>query len=173
MMPKRPTDIFTAGATSGVVPGHGGYGGYSALVKDHSGIRMVEGSEVGVTSYRMQIKAVIEGLRILSPYAPVRVFNHNKFLVLIMNGKLNRKAEKVLYEQLESLIKDRHSEWYWVSRSAGPYMREVQSVARRQARELADIESFRLMHTDNTQETEGKIDSEVKKQTDYRPNYIY
>src|SRR6185369_14530495 len=116
-------EIFSDGACSGN-PGPGGYG---TILRYNGHEKEVSGAEVETTNNRMELTAVIEGLKRLTRSCHVVVTTDSQYLVKGMTewidgwqrkGWRNSKKEPVLNRDLwEELVKlaERHTiEWRWV-----------------------------------------------------------
>ena len=126
---KKTVILYTDGACSGN-PGLGGYGGI-LIYKDVE--REYSGAEVDTTNNRMEVLAVIEGLKRLKYPCKVEIYSDSAYTVnAFTNGwiygwKKNgwKKADKKpalnpdLWEQLLELIKKHNVTIEWVKGHAG------------------------------------------------------
>ena len=76
-------DIYTDGACSG----NPGPGGWAAILVAGEHEREVSGGESHTTNQRMEIQAVVEGLRVLSRSCQVTVFSDSAYVVNCMTQK--------------------------------------------------------------------------------------
>lgn len=76
-MAKKKVEIYTDGACSGN-PGAGGWGAI-LLYKNHR--KEISGSEVETTNNRMELTAIIEGLRMLKEPCTVTVYSDSAYSV--------------------------------------------------------------------------------------------
>lgn len=120
----KTLDIYTDGACSGN-PGPGGYG----VVLLYAGKRKeLSGGEESTTNNRMELLAVIQGLKELKQSCSVNLYSDSKYIVDAINkGWLDKwrknnwmrnKKEKAsnvdLWEQLVDLIEMHTVEFIWV-----------------------------------------------------------
>jgi len=117
-------DIYTDGACSGN-PGPGGYG----VVLLYAGKRKeLSGGEKSTTNNRMELLAVIEGLKELKQSCHVNLYSDSKYIVDAINkgwlakwrknnwmrNKKERALNVDLWEQLVDLIEIHTIEFIWV-----------------------------------------------------------
>lgn len=116
-------EIFTDGACSGN-PGPGGYG---AIIKYGNEIDEISGCEPHTTNNRMELKAVIESLRLLKKPARIKITTDSTYVVKgmnewlpawIKNNWLNSQKKPVLnrdlWESLANLAKPHQIQWLWI-----------------------------------------------------------
>jgi ribonuclease HI len=126
--PLKIVDIYTDGACAG----NPGPGGWAAILRYKGSEKVVSGFERQTTNNRMEMKAVIEALRILKEACRVRVHTDSQYLrngitVWIHAWKLNgwrtRGRQPVknreLWEVLDDLSQKHPIEWVWVQGHAG------------------------------------------------------
>jgi ribonuclease HI len=121
--------IYTDGACSGN-PGPGGYG----VVLLYSGHRKeLSGGFRRTTNNRMELLAVIEGLRALKSSCSVKLYSDSQYIIKAIkegwaerwraNGWMRNKKEKAvnpdLWAQLLDLCKQHKVEFIWVRGHAG------------------------------------------------------
>ena len=83
--------IYTDGACSG----NPGVGGYCAILMYNGHERVVSGSENQTTNNRMELKAVIEGLKCLKEKCSVKVYSDSQYITDAFNkGWLNEWVKK-------------------------------------------------------------------------------
>ena len=78
---KKIVDIYTDGACSG----NPGDGGYCAILMYNGAKKIVSGYESETTNNRMEIKAVIEGLKCLKFACKVNVYSDSQYVVDAFN----------------------------------------------------------------------------------------
>jgi len=125
----KEVKIYTDGASSGN-PGPGGYG----VVLLYNGHRKeLSGGFRKTTNNRMELMAVIEGLKALKTKCKVIVYSDSRYIVdAIQNGWLDRwaakgwmrnKKDKVLnpdlWKELYGLLKEHEVEFNWVEGHKG------------------------------------------------------
>lgn len=124
MNQKKPiVEIYCDGACSGN-PGPGGYG---AIVKIAGAVKEISGCEPGTTNNRMEMRAVIEALRLVQRPSRIIVVTDSNYLVKGMTewiaGWLRRNwvnsqkrpvLNRDLWEVLLKLGRPHDIEWRWV-----------------------------------------------------------
>jgi ribonuclease HI len=132
--------IYTDGACSGN-PGPGGWG---ALLADGGRRAEIHGGERLTTNNRMELRAVIEALRLVDPARSVDVVTDSRYVKggitewisdWKRNGWKNAAKKPVknqdLWMELDSLAAGRDIGWHWVRGHAGhPENERVDELAR-------------------------------------------
>ncbi len=116
-------ELFADGACSGN-PGPGGYG---TILRYGDVTNKISGCDRKTTNNRMELTAVIEGMRLLKRPCRVRVFTDSNYVVKgmtewihgwIRSKWLNSKKEPVLnrelWETLMELSRPHQIEWRWI-----------------------------------------------------------
>ena len=121
--------VWTDGACSGN-PGNGGWG---VLIKyiDGKAIQL-SGSEINTTNNRMEMLAVIEGLKYLKNYTNIIVHTDSKYVMdgitnwihtwKTNNRKNSQKKDvknKDLWQELENISSNFKIKWKWVKGHSG------------------------------------------------------
>lgn len=75
--PKKTVEIYTDGACSG----NPGIGGWAAVLLYKSHKREINGAEASTTNNRMELTAIIEGLRMLKEPCKVTVYSDSAYSV--------------------------------------------------------------------------------------------
>ena len=123
-MSLKKVELYTDGACSGN-PGPGGWG---VILKYKDAEREMSGGEAETTNNRMEITAVIEGLRALKEPCSVDVYSDSKYVVDAVNlgwvfkwkanGWMRNKNEKALnpklWDELLSLLEIHNVTFHWV-----------------------------------------------------------
>lgn len=136
----KQVDLFTDGACSGN-PGPGGWG---ALLRYGAHEKEASGGNPATTNNRMELQAVIEGLRLLKSPCAVTIHTDSRYVMdgvtkYMANWKRNgwRTADKKpvknidLWEQLDAELKSHSINWIWVKGHAGhPENERVDELAR-------------------------------------------
>ncbi len=131
----KTVEIFTDGACSGN-PGPGGYG---VVLKANGQTKELSRGYKNTTNNRMELRAVIEGLKALKERCYVTVFSDSKYIVdAIENGWARRwqannwyrnKKEKALnidlWQELLSLTDQHDIKFRWVKGHAGHVENEI------------------------------------------------
>ena len=76
-MPEKHVDIYTDGACSG----NPGDGGWAAILFYRDFKREISGGERDTTNNRMELKAVIKGLKMLKEPCDVTVYSDSRYCV--------------------------------------------------------------------------------------------
>jgi ribonuclease HI len=124
--------LYTDGACSGN-PGPGGYA--AILVPPSSPLfpaeeQVITGSAAATTSNRMELTAVIEGLKTTPPDARVTVVSDSQYVVYTMTRHWKRNANQDLWAELDRLRITRRLSWQHVRGHAGhPYNERCDRLA--------------------------------------------
>ena len=137
-------EIYTDGACSGN-PGSGGWG---VILRCNGVEKELSGGEVETTNNRMELTAVIEGLKALKKSCKVIIYTDSRYVMdgvtrwlpnWLQNGwrTANKKSPVKnidLWQTLESLLKKHQIKWVWVKGHNGHTENErVDELARNQA----------------------------------------
>ena len=127
-------EIYTDGACSGN-PGPGGWGAV-LLYKEHK--KEISGHEDNTTNNRMEIRAVIEALKLLKKPSEITIYTDSKYVMdgitkWIFNWKKNswRTANKKpvknsdLWQEIDSETSKHQIEWIWVKGHDGNHYNEI------------------------------------------------
>ena len=120
----KNVEIFTDGACKGN-PGPGGWG---AILRYKGTEKEISGGEAETTNNRMEITAVIEGLRALKEPCSVDVYSDSKYVVDAVNlgwavkwranGWMRTRKDKALnpelWQELLSLLEIHDVRFHWV-----------------------------------------------------------
>lgn len=137
-------EIYTDGACLGN-PGRGGWGAV-LLYNEHQ--KKISGGEKDSTNNRMELKAVIEALKVLKKSAQAIVFTDSIYVKdgitkWIFNWKkngwktANRKPVKNadLWQDLDVEVAKHQIEWRWVKGHSGNHFNEIVDQLAREAAE--------------------------------------
>lgn len=122
-------EIFTDGACSGN-PGPGGYG---VILRNGNYVKELSAGYKKTTNNRMELRAVIAGLKALKTKCKVDIFSDSKYIVdAVQNGWAKRwqmnnwyrnKREKALnpdlWQELLQLLDEHTVRFHWVKGHAG------------------------------------------------------
>ncbi|MEF2174827.1 MAG: ribonuclease HI [Candidatus Absconditabacteria bacterium] len=140
--------------TDGSCLGNPGYGGYGAILVYKEDSKIVCGSENNTTNNRMELKAVIEGLKTLkSNKIPIEIYIDSKYVSLgiteyLDNWKVNGRKlstkqpvkNKDLWIELDELIGQFKINWHWVKGHSDDLMNNlVDKIARKEAKKLKTL----------------------------------
>jgi ribonuclease HI len=138
-------EIFTDGACSGN-PGPGGYG---ILLRYEKKVKEIAGYCPNTTNNRMELTAVIEGLKTLTRPSRVRIVTDSKYvyqgITTWINGWLKKNwlnsqkkpvLNRDLWEELLAVSKPHQIEWQWIKgHSQHPENERCDMLARHAIRE--------------------------------------
>ena len=125
---KETVQIFTDGACKG----NPGVGGWGVLIKSSNFINELKGYEPLTTNNRMELIAVIEGIKSIEKNANIEITTDSKYVknginLWINNWKKNdwktssKKPvkNKELWLDLDKLVQNYNIEWKWVKGHSG------------------------------------------------------
>ena len=113
-------EIYTDGSSLG----NPGPGGWAAIIVEGGSERPLSGGEAHTTNNRMEMLAVVEGLRALPESAEATVFSDSQYVVNTMTKNWKRKANQDLWAKMDSEVGKRKVKWRWVRGHAGHPMNE-------------------------------------------------
>ena len=125
---KETVQMFTDGACKG----NPGVGGWGVLIKSSNFINELKGYEQLTTNNRMELIAVIEGIKSIEKNANIEITTDSKYVknginLWINNWKKNdwktssKKPvkNKELWLDLDKLVQNYNIEWKWVKGHSG------------------------------------------------------
>ncbi len=113
--------VYTDGACSG----NPGPGGYAAIVVPPASPLfpepeiVVSGGAPATTNNRMELTAIIEGLKATPEQASVKVVSDSQYVIHTMTRKWKRNANQDLWLMLDKLNVNRRVRWQYVRGHAG------------------------------------------------------
>ena len=140
--------------TDGACLGNPGPGGWAALLRHKNTEKMFSGGEKDTTNNRMELMAVIGGLRSLKRRCKVHIVTDSKYVMDAFekgwiekweaNGWRNASKEPVknqdLWEDLVHLVESHAVTWEWVKGHSGhPDNERVDEESRRAAEEMSSL----------------------------------
>lgn len=124
----KKVDLFTDGACSGN-PGPGGWG---ALLRYNGNEKELSGGEDMTTNNRMELKAVIEGIRAIKPRCTVTVHTDSEYVMKGVTQYLENWKKRGwktsdrndvknidLWQELDALLPQNTVKWIWVRGHSG------------------------------------------------------
>lgn len=118
--------------TDGACKGNPGVGGWGVLVKTENEQRELSGFSENTTNNRMELVAVIEGLKFIEPNMEIIITTDSQYVKnginqWIINWKRNgwKTASKKpvknkdLWVELDSLVQNKQIKWKWVKGHSG------------------------------------------------------
>lgn len=139
--------------TDGACLGNPGPGGWAALLRYGEHERLLSGGEPDTTNNRMELSAVIMGLRALKQPCDIRIVTDSRYVMnafvegWFKNWEKNgwRTADKKpvknqdLWQELADELHKHHVKWEWVKGHAGHDDNERVDVAAREAAERQGV----------------------------------
>ena len=128
--------------------GNPGFGGYGAILKYQGHEKIAAGSQIDATNNQMELKAVIEGLKLLKEPCCVDVTSDSSYVVKGINewlvGWVKKEFKKVknpdLWMEYMEAAKGHKVTAFWVKGHAGHEENEkCDKIAREQAENLKEI----------------------------------
>ncbi len=119
----KKVTLFSDGSSLG----NPGAGGYCAILRYKDREKIISGGEPYTTNNRMELKAVIEGLKALKEPCIVEIYSDSTYVVQAINkwldnwikkGFKNVKNPELWHEYLE-VAKPHHIKAYWLKGHAG------------------------------------------------------
>ncbi|MGH6827428.1 MAG: ribonuclease HI [Rhizomicrobium sp.] len=127
-MSPAKIDVFTDGACSG----NPGPGGWAAILRNKDHERELSGGEAATTNNRMELKAVIEGLKTIKRASHVVVHSDSRYVLDGASRWMPRWKSKGwktadnkpvknedLWRALDGEIARHHLQWCWVAGHSG------------------------------------------------------
>lgn len=103
-----------------------GPGGYAAvLIQDNKEIQRISGGNPSTTNNRMEITAVIEGLRMIPEGTEVLLKSDSEYVIKTIQGAYSAGKNSDLWQQLGREIKKRHITCEWVRGHNGNVWNEL------------------------------------------------
>ena len=116
--------------TDGACSGNPGPGGWAAIIINGDYIHKISGSDKSTTNNRMEIIAVIEGLKMISEDSKVEVITDSAYVVNTMTKGWKRNKNQDLWNELDTLISKRDVKFTWVKgHASNQYNNECDKMA--------------------------------------------
>ena len=107
-------DIYTDGACIGN-PGPGGWG---VVILQENDNFFLSGGEKNTTNNRMEITAVIEGLKNVDS-KDLTVYSDSTYVINTITKGWKKNKNQDLWEILEKLVSEKNVKWEWVKGHSG------------------------------------------------------
>jgi ribonuclease HI len=123
-------EIYTDGACLNN-PGPGGWG---VIILENGIKTTIGGNEKQTTNNRMEITAVIEGLKKISKKTTIKIFSDSTYVINTMTKNWKRNKNKDLWNILDNEVLDKDIVWEWVKGHAGnQFNEEADNIAYNEA----------------------------------------
>ncbi len=133
--------------------GNPGYGGYCAILKYKGHEKIAKGAQELATNNQMELKAVIEGLKLLKEPCVVEITSDSSYVVKGINewldGWIKKEFKKVknpkLWQEYLEVAKGHQIKAYWVKGHAGHEENEkCDKIARGEAEMIQKMSGERV-----------------------------
>ncbi|KKM23913.1 hypothetical protein LCGC14_1610380 [marine sediment metagenome] len=131
--------------TDGSCKGNPGPGGWAAILTRGNEYLAVEGGEAHTTNNRMELTAVIEGIKHLFQVGKFEVRSDSRYVIDTINKGYQRRKNQDLWHELDLYTSTLDIIWTWIKGHNGDYYNEM---ADRIAQ--AEAEKWRLITTCTT-----------------------
>ncbi|MEG4587248.1 reverse transcriptase-like protein [Microcoleus sp. MOSTC5] len=128
---KPVVNIHCDGACSGN-PGPGGWAAILTVPGKQTKKAISGKADTTTTNNRMELTAVIEGLKALKKPCTVTLFSDSTYVIHTMTKNWNRNANQDLWEELDKLAEVHDITWLWLSRNSTPELSECDRLAKEQ-----------------------------------------
>lgn len=121
--------------TDGACIGNPGPGGWAAVIVEDGRMRTVHGGAPETTNNRMELAAVINGLKAAAASKDVTVYSDSQYVVLTMVEGWKRRKNLDLWADLDAEVAERLVRWEWVRGHVGdPLNEHADALARQEAK---------------------------------------
>ena len=116
--------------TDGACSGNPGPGGWASIIINGDYIHKISGSDKSTTNNRMEIIAVIEGLKMISEASKVEVITDSAYVVNTMTKGWKRNKNQDLWGELDILVSKHDVKFTWVKgHASNQYNNECDKMA--------------------------------------------
>ena len=128
-------DIYTDGSC---LSNPNGPGAWAYIITEKDGFLFVDsGGEISTTNNRMELKAVIEVLKVIDTEIEYKIFSDSQLTINCAIGKWKRKANLDLWSEYDKYIKDKKVVFEWVKAHNGnKYNEMVDKIAYEEAKKI-------------------------------------
>ncbi len=130
-----------------------GPGGWAAIITDNGSTRELSGGHPHTTNNRMEMLAVLNGLKALPHSVNVAVFSDSEYVVNTMTRNWKRRKNLDIWEDLDAEAAKRNVDWQWIRGHSGhPLNERADRLAQTEARKHdgAPPRKKRLTHVDES-----------------------
>jgi ribonuclease HI len=107
--------LYTIYTDGSCLKNPGGPGGYAALIfRDEQLIEEVSGGDVVTTNNRMELMAVVVGLRAVREPAVITLYSDSQYLIKTLTQGWKRMKNVDLWARLDQAAKPHRVSWQWV-----------------------------------------------------------
>ena len=116
MQSVQPIQIYTDGSCKG----NPGPGGWAAVIFSNGQIiKELSGGDANTTNNKMEITAVIQGLKAIPCSSKIDIFSDSSYVINSMTKNWKRNVNKDLWSQLDFEANRHQLTWYWVKGHSG------------------------------------------------------
>ena len=116
MQSIQPIQIYTDGSCKG----NPGPGGWAAIIFSNGQIiKELSGGDTNTTNNKMEITAVIQGLKAIPSSSKIDIFSDSSYVINSMTRNWKRNVNKDLWSQLDFEAARHQLTWYWVKGHSG------------------------------------------------------
>ena len=116
--------------TDGACSGNPGPGGWASIIINGDYIYKISGSDKSTTNNRMEIIAVIEGLKMISDASNVEVITDSAYVVNTMTKGWKRNKNQDLWNELDIVVSKHNVKFTWViGHGSNQYNNECDKMA--------------------------------------------
>lgn len=116
--------------TDGACSGNPGPGGWAAIIINGDYIHKISGSDKSTTNNRMEITAVIEGLKMIGDASEVEIITDSAYVVNTMTKGWKRNKNQDLWNELDTLVTKHNVRFNWVKgHASNEYNNECDKMA--------------------------------------------
>ena len=143
MLSMKKIEIFTDGSSLG----NPGSGGWCAILRYGENEKILKGSQKIATNSQMELKAVLEALKVLNQPCEIILFSDSSYVVNAINKWLSNWIKKdfknvknlELWQEFIELSKIHHIQAVWVKAHNGHAENEIcDKIAKEEAQKVKD-----------------------------------
>lgn len=110
--------------TDGSCLGNPGEGGWCFCLNSQNRDWIVSGGEEYTTNNRMELRAVIEGIRFANT-KEIKIYTDSKYVINCAKDIWKKQKNKDMWKEYEIVSKNIKIEWTWVKGHSGEYYNEL------------------------------------------------
>jgi ribonuclease HI len=128
-------ELYTDGSCVKNPDGPGGWA--VVLIDDDKYEWYLSDGEEKTTNNRMELRAVIEGIKLLSEDSVCKIYTDSKLVINCATGLWKRKANIDMWEEYDKIVRNKIINYEWVKGHNGNYYNEkVDKLALEEARKF-------------------------------------